>query len=129
MIFVFDGDRMICSAHVEKTYGVLDRAGSKELARRRKYVHREIALKGKGCALLDLVKETERHNRHLLDTPDAPVATVIDAGAIDRMAEADQAARKALAGVAPAPRKTLEQFKAGPNVALQKLKYAEDVDA
>ena len=133
MVFCLDGDRFLGIARPERSFGVLDRAGSKELGRRKTVFLREIARMRQHCALLDLVDETARHSRHMADTPAAPVASVVDTGMLERLAHAAEAERKALvdgkAGAgAGAGAGVPEQFRAGPDLALQALHYAEDDD-
>ena len=126
-IFCFDGDRYLGIARPEQSFGVLDRAGAEELARRKKLFLREIAQKAKHCALLDLVDETARHNQHMADTPDAPIAVTVDTGMLDRLAETAAQERKALADEAARPKPPApSQWKMGPNEALQKLQYTEE---
>ncbi len=126
VVFVFDGETFLCEATVERAYGVLERAGAEELGRRRKYVLREVAEMRKHCALLDLVAETERHNSHLLDTPDAPVGTLVNTDMLSRMSKADAEARDRLSGNAQTPRREITQFKVGPNAALAAVAYEDD---
>ena len=126
LVFCFDGERFICTARPERTFGVLDRAGAQELGRRKKVFAREVRELAQHCALLDLVDETARHNRHLADTPDAPVGATVDVdhGALGRMLAADKEAQAELAKAPsrPAP----SQWKPFENKARQNLVYAED---
>ena len=85
-VFCFDGETFLCIARPERMFGVLDRAGAEELGRRKKVHLREIARLAKHCALLDLVEETARHNRHLADAPEAPVATTVHVKDLEDMA-------------------------------------------
>ncbi|MEM7295677.1 MAG: hypothetical protein AAF330_03480, partial [Pseudomonadota bacterium] len=117
-------------ARPEKTFGVLDPAGAAELGRRKKYFHLEIAKMAQHCALLDLVSETERHNHHMADAPETPVAITVDAGMLDRMAiAADQERQARVAAKSEATSPTPSQWKIGPNEALKQLQYAEEDDA
>lgn len=126
-LFCFDGDRFLGIARPERTFGVLERAGVDELGRRRKAFLRDIADMAKHCALLDLVAETARHNQHIADTPEAPVAIMVDSGMLDRMAVAAEVARQALTDAASgAPARKAEQWKTGPNEVLRNFAFAED---
>ena len=128
-VFCFDGEEFICIAHPERRFGVLDPRGAQELGRRKKYHAREISELAKHCALLDLVAETARHNQHMADTPEAPVGTSISVPMLERMSAAAEEERKALADEAARPKPRVpQQFKTGPNEALNNLKYAEDDD-
>ena len=128
-VFCFDGEAYLGIARPERSYGVLDHAGAEELGRRKKYFHREISALAKHCALLDLMDETRRHNQHMADTPDAPVAVTVDTGMLDRMALAAAQERKVLEGAAQeAKRPAPSQWKTGPNEALENLVYAEEDD-
>ncbi len=128
-VFCFDGERFLGIARPERSFGVLDRAGAEELGRRKKVFHREIAEMARHCALLDLVAETARHNQHMADTPEAPVAVTVDVDALNRLAIAAEQERKALAGQAARPRsKAPEQWKTGPNEMLKNFAFAEDED-
>ncbi|MCT4608630.1 MAG: hypothetical protein N4A70_05435 [Pelagimonas sp.] len=91
-VFCFDGDELICQAFPERTYGVLDVRGAEEVNRRSKVFRRQIAEKRRHVALLTLTDETVRHNQHMPDAPDIPVASEVDAGIIDQMARMSQAA-------------------------------------
>ena len=125
-IFCFDGAQFLCVAKPERMYGALDPAGAHEGGRRRKYFAREVSKLAKHSALLDLMAETERHNQHMADTPDAPVAVTVHTDMLDRMKIAEQTARDEIAGRATDKPKAPEQFPTGPNVALDNLTYAED---
>lgn len=127
-VFCFDGGKLICQAFPERAYGVLDGAGAQEVNRRGKAFRRQIAEKRRHVALLSLTDETERHIAHMPDAPEAPVAAVVDAGIIDRMARMDAEARKALLDEAEnkKPRGPVEQWKTGPNEVLAGFQFAED---
>jgi hypothetical protein len=125
--FCFDGETFLGMATPEKKYGLLDPAGPVELSRRGKVLRRKISEAERHVALLSLTDDTERHLKHFPDAPEAPVATTIDAGILERMSDLAEQERKALADETARPKaKAPEQFKAGPNLALQNLKYAED---
>ncbi|MCF6432632.1 transposase domain-containing protein [Leisingera sp. MMG026] len=127
-VFCFDGDELICQAFPERAYGVLDPRGAEEVNRRGKAFRRQIAEKRRHVALLSLTEETERHIAHMPDAPEAPVAAMVDAGMIDRMARlASQDQQTALADAENRrQQRTAQQWKTGPNEALNNLKYAED---
>lgn len=126
-LFCFDGPDLICIAHPERRYHPLDPAGARELACRNKSLRRHISAKAKHCVLLDLVAETARHNEHLPDAPEAPVAEVIDAGILERMARLEAEEKAAQIGaVDPAPARAPEQWKTGPNEAVSNFTFAED---
>lgn len=129
-VFCFSGGELICQAFPERTFGVLDGAGAREVNRRGKAFRRQIAEKRRHVALLSLTEETKRHIAHMPDAPEAPVAGVVDAGIIDRLARMDAEAReKALANAANnKPRKPIEQWKTGPNKVLENFTFAEDDD-
>ena len=128
-VFCFDGERFLGIARPERSFGVLDPRGANELGRRKKTFLREIAEMNKHCALLDLVSETERHNKHMADTPDAPVAMTVDAGILDRLAIAAERERNAeISATKEARRPAPSQWKTGPNEALSNLTYAEEED-
>lgn len=124
-VFCFDGDKLICKAFPERKFAVLDPMGAEEVNRRAKAFRRQIAERKRHVALLSLVDETARHNTHMPDAPDAPVAAVVDAGILDRMAalpdrEAQEAMAEEARAVAP------EQWKTGPDEALENFEFAED---
>lgn len=130
-VFCFNGEKLICVAKPEQSFGVLDRAGAEELGRRKKYFHREITEMAKHCALLDLVDETKRHNAHMADAPEAPVAVTVDAGMLDRMAEIASEEREAMLtehAEKPKPKGPASQWKTGPNKVLAGFQFAEDED-
>ena len=129
-VFCFDGDELICQAFPERAYGVLDPRGAEEVNRRGKAFRRQIAEKRRHVALLSLTDETARHIAHMPDAPEAPVAAVVDAGMIDRMARLAGEERKAALADAEnrKAQPAAEQWKTGPNEALNNLKYAEDDD-
>ncbi|MEG9884151.1 MAG: hypothetical protein V6Z86_05960 [Hyphomicrobiales bacterium] len=93
----FAGEELICVARPEQTYGVLDPAGLREGDRRRKALNRDISEMRKHCALLSLQDETARHVSHLPDGPEVPIGAMVDAGMLDRLAEATEAEIKSLA--------------------------------
>jgi|GEM_PF-1071289 len=94
-VFAFDGDELICQAFPERTYGVLDTRGAEEVNRRSKAFRRQIAEKKRHVALLSLTDETARHNAHMPDAPEIPVAAELNAGIIDKMDRMNQAAIEA----------------------------------
>lgn len=127
-VFCFDAaGELIGLARPEQQYHPLDPAGAIEGAARTKFLRRHITAKAKHCVLLDLVGETARHVGHLPEAPVVPVAAVVDAGMLDRMAqiEADERARLT-APDAPPPRRAPSQWKTGPNAALAAVAYEED---
>ena len=128
-VFCFDGEELLCIARPEQTYGVLERAGAEELGRRKKYFHREVSEMAKHCALLDLVAETERHNTHMPDAPEAPVAVTVNADALERMAEAERQDREAMLANQSEnqkPRGPVSQWKTGPNKVLSGFEFEEE---
>ncbi len=127
-VFCFDGGELICRAYPERTYGVLDREGAQEVGRRGKAFRRQIAQKRRHVALLNLVEETERHIAHMPDAPEVPVAAVVDAGIIDRMAQMQEEERKALLETTERPKikRPVNQWKTGPNEVLAGFQFAED---
>ncbi len=127
-VFCFDGDELICQAFPERAFGVFDPRGAEEVNRRGKAFRRQIAEKKRHVALLSLTKETERHISHMPDAPEAPVAAVVDAGIIDRMARMQGESRKALLDEAEnkKPKGPVEQWKTGPNEVLAGFQFAED---
>jgi hypothetical protein len=127
-VFCFDGDELICQAFPERAFGVLDPRGAEEVNRRGKAFRRQIAEKKRHVALLSLTEETERHIAHMPAAPEAPVAAVVDAGIIDRMARlAGEDRQRALAEAEERrARQAVQQWKTGPNEALEKFTFAED---
>lgn len=127
-VFCFHDGELICQAFPERTYGVLDGEGAHEVTRRGKAFRRQIAEKRRHVALLSLTDETARHIAHMPDAPEAPIAAVVDAGIIDRMARMQGDALKAALADATntAPKPSLEQWKTGPVKALQDFKFAEE---
>lgn len=127
-VFCFDGGELICQAFLERTFGVLDGAGAEEVNRRGKAFRRQIAEKRRHVALLSLTEETKRHINHMPDAPEAPVAAVVDAGIIDRMARMQGEARQALLDEAETkkPKQPVQQWKTGPNEVLAGFQFAED---
>ncbi len=124
-VFCFDGDKLICQALPERTFAVLDPQGAIESNRRGKVFRRQIAESKRHVALLSLVDETARHNKHTPDAPDAPIAATIDAGILDRMARLAGDDRKAFEDE-NAKRPTPSQWKTGPNEALENFEFAEE---
>ncbi len=127
-VFCFDGDEWICDALPERRFGVLEPAGAAEGNRRAKALRRKLADQGRNVARLSLEDETARHLAHMPDAPEAPVAAVVDAGMIDRLAarsqreaeelRAEEAARKA--------RPQVEQFKPKRVAALRGFELLDD---
>lgn len=127
-VFCFADGELICQAFPEQTFGVLDGAGAQEVNRRGKAFRRQIAEKRKHVALLSLTEETERHIAHMPVAPEAPVAAIVDAGIIDRMARMHGEALQAALTEASdeARQRPVEQWKAGPVQALQNFKFTEE---
>lgn len=126
-LFCFGADGgLIGIAHPEKSYHPLDPAGAQEVAARNKFLRRHIAEKGKHCVLLDLVAETARHVGHLPDAPEAPVAAVVDAGMLDRMAQIDAEERARLAAPEIATTRRPSQWGAARNAVLENFTFAEE---
>lgn len=130
VVFCFDGDRFLCTAQPERTFGVLDRAGAEELGRRKKHYVREVKELAQHCALLDLVEETRRHNQHVADTPEAPIAARVDSDVLNRMVEAERIARQDQADAAAnRPRRgVVEQWKTPVPKVLQDFEFADEDD-
>lgn len=127
-LFCFGADgALIGIAHPEKTYHPLDPAGAIEVANRNKFLRRHIAERAKHCVLLDLVSETSRHIAHLPDAPEAPVAAVVDAGMLDRMAQID-AEERARNAEPEAPRRAPSQWGAAKNAVLESFTFADEED-
>jgi hypothetical protein len=125
--FAADGE-LIGMAHPERQYSPLDPAGAHEVAARGKFLRRHITERSRHVALLDLVEETARHIGHLPAAPEMPVAAVVDAGMLDRMARVDAEARARLAAPDAGPRRSApSQWKsAAPNAALQAVQFEDD---
>lgn len=128
-LFCFKGEEFLCVAHPEQMFGVLDPRGAEEGGRRRKYFQREVTRMAKHSCLLDLVAETERHNKHMADTPEAPVAVTVNTDALTRMRLAEEETRKMLAGEASKPKpRAPEQWKTGNIEPEHKPNYVEEGD-
>ncbi|MFS4437876.1 Mu transposase C-terminal domain-containing protein [Paracoccaceae bacterium GXU_MW_L88] len=126
-LFCFDGDELICVATPERSYHPLDPAGAREVASRNKYLRRHITEKERHCVLLDLVSETARHNEHLPDAPEIPVASEVNADILSRMATAAAEERAELMAQTEAPKKPqLSQWKTGPNERLSNVTYEDE---
>ena len=125
-VFCFANGELICQAFPERTFGVLDDAGAREVNRRGKAFRRQIAEKRKHVALLSLTEETERHIAHMPDAPETPVAAIVDAGIIDRMARMDAEARAKALTANTEPRKPIEQWKPPTPEVVRTFTYAED---
>ncbi len=69
--------------------------GAAEGNRRAGALRRKLADQGRNVARLSLEDETARHLEHMPDAPEAPVAAVVDAGMIDRLAARAKARVKA----------------------------------
>jgi hypothetical protein len=85
VLFVFDGDKLLCMATPEKTYHPLDVEGAKEGNRRAKVLNRIISERRKHCDRLSLIDETARHIEHFDDAPEAPVAMTVNHKEIEEM--------------------------------------------
>ena len=128
-VFCFDGDELICQAFPERTYGVLDVRGAEEVNRRSKVFRRQIAEKRRHVALLSLTEETARHIAHMPDAPEAPVAAVVDAGIIDRMAKlSNQAIAAKLAQPKPEKPRTNDQWGVDESALIGTAQFLEDED-
>ena len=127
-VFCFADGELICQAFPEQTYGVLDGEGAHEVNRRGKAFRRSIAEKRRHVALLSLTDETARHIAHMPDAPEAPIAAVVDAGIIDRMARMQGEARAARVEDAAnkKPKGPAQQWKTGPNEVVAGFQFAED---
>lgn len=128
-VFCFDGDEMICRAFPERAFSVLDPRGAQEVNRRGKAFRRQIAEKRRHVALLSLTEETARHISHMPDAPEVPVAAVVDAGMLDRMARIEAEEQARIAAAETKPRREPSQWATAPNAALAAVTYAdEDVE-
>lgn len=126
-LFVFDaaGD-LLGIARPEQSYHPLDVRGAHELGARQKYLRRHISQKSRHVALLDLTEETRRHIGHLPEAPDVPVAAVVDAGMLERMAQVEAEERARLAAAEDSPRRAPSQWGTRQNAALTAVTFEEE---
>jgi hypothetical protein len=126
-VFCFDvAGEMIGIAHPEERYHPLDPAGAIEGASRSKYLRRHIREMSRHVALMDLTEETARHLGYLPDAPEMPVAAVVDAGMLDRMAQITAEERARLTAPDTPPRRTPTQWKTAPNAALAAVQFEDE---
>lgn len=126
-LFVFkeDGD-LLGIARPEKAFHPLDPAGAHERGARGKFLRRQISQKSKHVALLDLTEEAKRHIGHLPEAPEVPIAAVVDAGMLDRMARVEAEERARLAAPETTPRRAPSQWGTGQNAALSAVTFDEE---
>lgn len=127
VLFVFDGDKLLCMAKPERVYHPLDAEGAKEGNRRARVLNRIISERRKHCDRLSLIDETARHVEHFDDAPEAPVAMTVNHKQIEEMNRRLIAADdEALA--APKPRAfAKDQWGVSDNADVTFLEDEEDV--
>ena len=125
--FTQEGE-LIGIARPDQGYHPLDIAGAREAGSRAKYLRRHISQASKHVALLDLTDEAARHVGHLPEAPEIPVAGMIDAGMLDRMAQIEAEERARLANPDTTPRRAPNQWGGGVNAALAAATFDEEED-